>query len=48
MAKVCKGGCGNKKAVWIDGGIHARSELVFMPFEKRINFYTENGFLQPQ
>ena len=24
IAKVCKGGCGNKKAVWIDGGIHAR------------------------
>jgi len=24
VAKVCKGGCGNKKAVWIDGGIHAR------------------------
>ena len=24
VARVCKGGCGNKKAVWIDGGIHAR------------------------
>jgi len=24
VAKVCKGGCGGKKAVWIDGGIHAR------------------------
>ena len=24
VAKVCKGGCGKKKAVWIDGGIHAR------------------------
>lgn len=24
LAKICKGGCGNKKAVWIDGGIHAR------------------------
>ena len=24
VVKVCKGGCGNKKAVWIDGGIHAR------------------------
>jgi len=22
IAKVCKGGCGFKKAVWIDGGIH--------------------------
>ena len=24
VAKVCKGGCGNKPAMWIDGGIHAR------------------------
>ena len=24
IAKVCKGGCGSKKAVWIDAGIHAR------------------------
>jgi len=24
VAKICKGGCGNKPAVWIDGGIHAR------------------------
>jgi len=24
VAKVCRNGCGNKPAVWIDGGIHAR------------------------
>jgi len=24
FAKVCRGGCGNKPAMWIDGGIHAR------------------------
>eukprot|EP00092_Neocalanus_flemingeri_P019908 GFUD01021566.1.p1 GENE.GFUD01021566.1~~GFUD01021566.1.p1 ORF type:complete len:363 (+),score=91.16 GFUD01021566.1:33-1091(+) len=24
VVSVCRGGCGNKKAVWIDGGIHAR------------------------
>merc|ERR1712126_92820 len=24
VASVCKGGCGSKPAVWIDGGIHAR------------------------
>jgi len=24
LAKVCRGGCGNKPAMWIDGGIHAR------------------------
>ena len=24
VVKVCKGVCGTKKAVWIDGGIHAR------------------------
>ena len=26
VAKVCRGGCGNKPAMWIDGGIHARLE----------------------
>jgi len=24
IAKLCKGECGNKPAIWIDGGIHAR------------------------
>merc|ERR1719430_2097006 len=24
VAKICRGECGNKPAVWIDGGIHAR------------------------
>jgi len=24
VVSVCRGGCGEKKAVWIDGGIHAR------------------------
>ena len=24
IAKVCKGECGSKPAMWIDGGIHAR------------------------
>jgi len=24
VVSICKGGCGNKPAVWIDGGIHAR------------------------
>jgi len=24
LLKICKGGCGNKPAIWIDGGIHAR------------------------
>jgi len=24
VVSVCKGGCGNKQAAWIDGGIHAR------------------------
>merc|ERR1712168_1257847 len=28
VAKVCKGGCGNKSAVWIDGGIHAREWIT--------------------
>jgi len=24
LLKICRGGCGNKPAIWIDGGIHAR------------------------
>lgn len=24
VVKICKGGCGNKPAIWVDGGIHAR------------------------
>jgi len=24
ILKICQGGCGNKPAIWIDGGIHAR------------------------
>ena len=24
IVKVCRGGCGNKPAMWYDGGIHAR------------------------
>ena len=24
LAKVCRGGCGDKPSVWVDGGIHAR------------------------
>ena len=24
ILKVCRGGCGGKPAMWIDGGIHAR------------------------
>merc|ERR1719228_1160340 len=24
IIKVCRGGCGNKPAMWYDGGIHAR------------------------
>jgi len=24
IAKICRGGCGNKPSIWIDGGIHAR------------------------
>jgi len=28
VVKVCKGGCGNKPAMWIDGGIHAREWIT--------------------
>jgi len=28
VVKVCKNGCGNKPAMWIDGGIHAREWIT--------------------
>ena len=28
LMKICKGGCGNKPAMWIDGGIHAREWIA--------------------
>ena len=28
VAKVCQGGCGNKPAMWVDGGIHAREWIA--------------------
>jgi len=28
LAKVCRGGCGHKPAVWIDGGMHAREWIT--------------------
>jgi len=28
VVKVCKNGCGNKPAMWIDGGIHAREWIA--------------------
>merc|ERR1711973_312659 len=28
VMKVCKGGCGNKPAMWIDSGIHAREWIA--------------------
>ena len=28
LMKVCKGGCGNKPAMWIDSGIHAREWIA--------------------
>ena len=47
VVKVCKGGCGNKKAVWIDGGIHARYD-IFRKFFKKIPYWTslESGLHQ--
>ena len=28
VLKLCQGGCGNKAAMWIDGGIHAREWIA--------------------
>ena len=29
MAKICRGGCGNKPAMYIQGGIHVSIVIVF-------------------
>ena len=28
VASVCRGGCGNKPAMWVDAGIHARNSDI--------------------
>jgi len=42
IAKVCAGGCGNKKAVWIDGGIHAREWISPATVTWMLNELLEN------
>ena len=27
IIKICKGGCGNKPAIWLDGGKNSKTEL---------------------
>ena len=27
IIKICKGGCGNKPAIWLDGGMYVRQNI---------------------
>ena len=39
---MCLGGCGNKPAVWIDGGIHAREWISPATVTWMLNELVEN------
>ena len=48
LAKICKGGCGNKPAMWIDGGnddIHIH-DVILLSNGIFQGFMLENGCLQ--
>jgi len=42
VLQVCKGGCGNKPAMWIDGGIHAREWISPATVTFMMNELVEN------
>jgi len=42
VLEVCKGGCGNKPAIWIDGGIHAREWISPATVTFMMNELVEN------
>jgi len=43
VVKVCVGGCGNKPAVWIDGGIHAREWISLATVTWMLKELVENS-----
>merc|ERR1712223_106444 len=43
IIKICKGGCGNKPAIWLDGGIHAREWIAPAATTYAINELTTNN-----
>merc|ERR1711874_680869 len=47
VARVCKGGCGGKKAVWIDGGIHAREWIAPATVTWMLKELVENDTAHP-
>ena len=42
LMKICKDGCGNKPAMWIDGGIHAREWIAHAAVMYMIKQLTED------
>jgi len=47
IAKVCKGGCGSKPAMWIDGGIHAREWISPAAVTFQLKELVENDAAHP-
>jgi len=47
IMKVCKGGCGNKPAMWIDSGIHAREWIAPAVGTWMLNELVENDGAHP-
>merc|ERR1712066_141468 len=48
IMKVCKGGCGNKPAMWIDSGIHAREWISPATGTWMLNELVENDANHPE
>jgi murein tripeptide amidase MpaA len=48
VMKVCKGGCGNKPAMWIDSGIHAREWVSPATGTWMLNELVENDAEHPE
>merc|ERR1712004_569898 len=48
VMKVCKGGCGNKPAMWIDSGIHAREWISPATGTWMLNEVVENDARHPE
>ena len=48
LAKICKGGCGNKPAMWIDGGNYDiyNNDVILLSNEIFQEYMPENGCLQ--
>ena len=36
IIKICKGGCGNKPAIWLDGGMYDKIFAYYMKPEKEV------------